>query len=181
MAILTEGTWPCKILSATRDGNPVVVRVNVQFTEGPDKGKGGTYEQIVDARSAKYVAPSCQAIGWQGVTLDTLADDCAKWIAKTGGASTADVKHFDLKNPEAIAKAAARGEPPKFAKVNAIGRGAKPLPKATAESKADADAALRNFMGGGGGAAPSGSDDEEIPFASSAFGHDINPIAKVLR
>lgn len=184
MAILTEGTWPCKILSASTGAdyrNLFAVQINCELIEGPDKGKRVTYEQSVDAKSAKYVGPSCKAIGWQGITLDSLADDVAKWISKTGGVSTVDIKHFDLKKPEAIAKAEARGEPAKFAKANAIGRGAKPLTAASVESKSDADAALRSFMGAGGTPEAGHADDDEIPFTVSSMSADVSAISRVLR
>ena len=187
MTILSEGTWPCKVLSASTGNNYrnlYAVQVNVELTDGPDKGKRTTYEQEVDNKSSKYVNPSCKAIGWQGVTLKTLADDCAKWIAKTGGATTVDIKHFNLKKPEAIAKAEARGEPPKFAKANAIGRGAVPLTAPSTDAQNDADAAMRAFAGDTGGGGWSGDtppSTDDIPFVSCAISADVNPIAAVLR
>lgn len=183
MALIHEGTWPCKILAASIGNdyrNLFAVQINVEIVDGPDKGKRVTYEQTVDAKTAKYVGPSCKAIGWQGVTLDTLADDCVKWIAKSGGLSIVEIRWFDLKKPEAIAKAEARGEPPKFAKANAIGRGAQPLKAATAESKADADAAIRSFMGGGSDAPPVADDDDQVPFATVST-IDRTAIARMLR
>lgn len=193
MTILSEGTWPCKVLSASTGNNYrqlYAVQVNVELTDGPDKGKRTTYEQEVDNKSSKYVNPSCKAIGWQGVTLKTLTDDCAKWIAKAGGTTTVDIKHFPLKKEEAIAKAISRaqaaGEAPYlfFAKANAIGRGAVPLTAPSTDAQNDADAAMRAFAGDTGGGGWSGDtppSTDDIPFASCAISDDVNPIAAVLR
>lgn len=170
----TEGIWDCVVLSARygeNDKNNVTVQINVQITDGPDKGQRATYEEVADARSAKYLRYSCEAVGWKGETLKTLESDCAEWIKATGGKSTVEIKHLEIKNGKNAGKT--------WDKVNGIGRGApRPLRQANAASLQDADEALRAVRGGGGEAE---GDDGEIPFASSAMNREPSPIAKVVR
>lgn len=176
MATLSEGIWPCTVLDGffgVDDKNSPIARINVQITDGPDKGQRCTYEDQVNTKSALYVGRSCRAAGWKGVNLETLAADVAAWVAKTGGKSTVEIKHIEIKNGKRAGEI--------WAKPNSIGRGPKPLAAAKGETLDDANEAMRRAMEADG-ATPvddSGPTDD-IPFASSSMSHDVSPIAKVL-
>lgn len=153
MANLSEGTWPCLVQSATYgedDKHNLVVRINVKITEGPDAGRGVTYEDTVNAKSALYIGRSCRAVGWKGVDdFETLASDVAAWIKETGGASTAEIRHIEMKKGKQYDKWAANnfeGPPPIWAKCNSIGRGPKPLTAPSSETLNDAKDAMRRAM-----------------------------------
>jgi hypothetical protein len=152
MALKAEGIWGCTVLggkAGTNENNVPTVQINVQITDGPSAGQRCTWEDVVDAKSAKYVAWSLNAVGWKGQTLKTLEDDITAWIAKTGGASTVEIKHLEIKNGKNAGKI--------WDKVNGIGRGAARAIKPIAGAAlADADAALREFSGG--------ADEDSIPF-----------------
>jgi hypothetical protein len=135
--LLEEGIWPCVVLGAIRglnDKDEIVVRISAKFTDGPNKGRQTTYEDAVNARSSLYIARSCKAVGWAGKTLDSLEADCAAWIGRTGGASTAEIKHIPTKKGTI------------WDKCNSIGRGPRVLGAPTKSAMSDADAALRAAM-----------------------------------
>lgn len=179
MVLKAEGIWGCKVLggkAGVADGVPNV-QINVQITDGPSAGQRCTYEDVVNAQSAKYVGWSLKAVGYRGVSLENLEKDINDWIARTGGASTVEIKHLEIKNGKNAGKI--------WDKVNGIGRGAaRPLAPIAGEALSDANAALREFVGGGDGDdiphASEGADDD-IPFISCSISQDVNPIAKVLR
>src|SRR5947208_3221882 len=130
MSALSEGIWGCTVTSATfgeREGVPQV-QINVRIDDGPSKGRSCTYEDQVTARSALYVGRSCRAVGWKGVSLETLRDDVAAFVAdpKTAGKSTVEVKHIELTKGKKFDKWVADGRvgmPPIWDKVNGVGRG----------------------------------------------------------
>lgn len=156
-----EGIWDCDVLSvryAKNDKDLPTVQINVQLTSGPSAGQRGTYEEVVDARSAKYLRWSCEAVGWKGQTLTTLEADAAEWIKTTGGKSTAEVKHLEIKNGKNAGKV--------WDKINGIGRGAaralRPVTGADAAALKDADDAMRAATGEASAEEPNTT--EEIPF-----------------
>lgn len=175
MANLSEGTWPCVVQSATYgedDKHNMVVRINAKITDGPDKDRMVTYEDIVNVRSALYIGRSCRAVGWKGDELETLRTDVDAWIKETGGASTAEIRHIEIKKGKQYDKWASNnfeGPAPIWAKCNAIGRGPKPLSAPSGETLADANDAMRRAMQEDNGAAPPPDDvppmdDDQIPF-----------------
>jgi hypothetical protein len=177
MATLSEGIFPCLVLDGffgVDDKNSPIARINVQITDGPDKGQRCTYEDQVNAKSALYVGRSCRAVGWRGVNLETLADDVAAWVAKTGGKSTVEIKHIEIKNGKRAGEI--------WAKPNSIGRGPKPLAAAKGETLADANEAMRRAMEADGGAPEdeAGRSGDDIPFVSCSS-REPSAIAKVLR
>jgi hypothetical protein len=155
MALLEEGIWPCLVLGAEAgevDGK-IKARVNVKFIDGPNAGRLATYEDEVNAKSSIYVARSLQAVGWQGKTLRSVKDDCTKWIASTGGKSTAEIKHISTKKGTI------------WDKCNSIGRGPKAMKDAAGETLADADEAMRRAMQDDGTAPPEEPQTtDDIPF-----------------
>lgn len=159
MALLEEGIWACTVLSAEAgdvDGK-IKARVSVKIEDGPSKGRTCTYEDNIDARSSIYVARSLKAVGWGGKSVMTLKSDCEKWIAETGGKSTVEIKHIEIKNGKRAGQI--------WDKPAAIGRGPKPMKAAAGESLADAEEAMRRAMEDDGSAPvdePSTTDD--IPF-----------------
>lgn len=160
MAIKTEGTWDCDVLDVSmhEDNRLPIVRVKLRITSGPDAGQPDLYEARIDGgKSMPFIARSLKAIGWQGSTLRTLDNDVKAWRAKTGGKTTCEVKHWEIKNGDR------RGE--KFAKVNGLGSGAKPLAEMSRNTMDDADEALARAMGAGHDAPPPSDDD--IPFAAN--------------
>ncbi len=139
-----EGIYGCTVIDgrAAEDdkGNPRV-QITVQITDGPDKGQRCTYEDVVNGSTNKYVAWSMKAVGWNGGSLTELEDDIASWIARTGGATTVEIKHLEIKNGKNAGKI--------WDKVNGIGRGAaRPLKPLSKGALADADAALRMIADG---------------------------------
>lgn len=155
MSLIEAGYWPCTVQSAEygahpRNPNDAVARITVRIDEGPSAGRVVSYEDVINARSSLYVARSCKAVGWQGQKFTTLADDCAKWIAKTGGKSTVEIKHIPTKSGRIWDKA------------NSIGRGgSKALGSLSADALAEADRMLRDALANEG--APADSDDN-VPF-----------------
>lgn len=171
-----EGIWKCKVLggeAAADDKDIMMVRVNVQIAEGPDTGRRVTYEDRVNNKSAPYIAQSAKAVGWQGGSLNTFRTDVDAWIARTGGDSTVEIKHLEIKTGKRAGQI--------WGKANSIGRGPKPLKAPSQSSAADADAAMRAALveagrqdaGGGGGYddAPPPSDDD-LPFITNDMTYD---------
>lgn len=173
---LAEGTWPCTVLSAgageDQDKPGVLkVRINVRFDDGPSKGRTATYEDEINARSAIYVKRSMKAVGWtggkSGADATSLAEDVQKWIEQTGGKTTAEVRHVEIKKGkkyDAWRDAGCEGPPPIWDKVNAIGRGPKPLAAPKAETLSDAEEALRKAMADDGDTDGAPQDSDDIPF-----------------
>jgi hypothetical protein len=180
MALKAEGIWGCTVLSASSgadDKGLINVQINVRIDDGPNAGQHCTYEDAVNNKSAPYVARSCRAVGWTGTDITTLKSDCAKWITDTGGKSTVEIKHIEIR------KGKRAGEI--WDKPNSIGRGPRVLKEPTRNDLADANevlAAALNGDGGGGGdydEAPPPGDDDRIPFASCS--REPSTIARVLR
>ncbi len=171
------GIFDCTVLGAKAgsDERGPTVQITVQITSGPDAGQRATYEEVVDARSAKYAGYSMRAVGWKGGSLRTIEADCAAWIERTGGKSTVEITHLEIKKGKNAGKI--------WDKVNGIGRGmARELPPVRNDHLADADAALREAMGGappddGYSDAPP---NDEVPFLTLST-VSLGEIAKVLR
>ena len=176
MAPIAEGIWNCNVIDAVtgEDKGALVVRVNVEITDGPSKGRRTTYEDQVNGKSSLYIMRSCENIGWNaaGGKLTTLADDVAKWKAKTGGATTVEIRHLAVKKGKAYDKwveGGTQGEPPVWDKANSLGRGAKPpLAKPSKTALADAEELMRRAFLDAGGTPPVDEPpvDEDIPFIS---------------
>lgn len=148
-----QGIWACTVLSATSgdsDRGVPEVQVNVVIDEGPSKGQRCTYQDQVNTKSAKYIAYSLKAIGWKGPSVKTLPDDVAAWIERTGGATTVEIKHVEIKRGKQYDRwieEGCQGQPPVWDKVNSLGRGAAmPLRPMSESSLADADEVLREFV-----------------------------------
>lgn len=174
MAIKPEGIFPCTVISASfgqDDKNSPQVQINVRIDEGAAAGQLCTYEDQVNAKSALYVGRSCKAVGWSGKDLNTLADDCAKWVTATGGKSTVEIKHLEIRTGRRAGQI--------WDKVNSIGRGSRKLAAASGELLDDANQAMRDAMAAD--AAGGGDGDGDIPFASCDITLDVNPVARVLR
>ncbi len=138
-----EGIWNCDVLGGkygANDKDVPTVQISVRITDGPSAGQLANYEDIVDARSAKYVRYSVEAVGGNPLKLEKLEEDIAAWIAKTGGKSTVEIKHLEIKNGK---KAGTTWD-----KVQGIGRGApRPLRSVSSEAARDAADAMRAVMG----------------------------------
>jgi hypothetical protein len=189
MALLAEGIWPCTVISGSfgkDDKGSPQVQINVRIDEGPSAGRQCTYEDQVNAKSALYIGRSLKACGWLGRNLDTVKADVAAWVEATGGKSTVEIRHVEIKKGkkyDAWAASGFEGPGPVWDKPNSIGRGAKPLAPAQVDLLADANDAMARALAADGGG---GMDDEpppngdDIPFISCAM-RDVSPIAKVLR
>lgn len=141
MTLLSEGIWPCKVISGKSgedDKGAPNVQINVQITEGPSAGRLCTYEDTINAKSSLYIGRSCKAVGWKGGPMKSLAADIAAWIAATGGMSTVEIKHLEIKNGKRAGQI--------WDKPNSIGRGPKPLREMSQSTAADADDAMRMAM-----------------------------------
>lgn len=181
MSLLAEGIWPATAISASYgedDRRMLVVRISLRIDEGPSVGRHVTYEERIDARSSLYAARSCSAVGWGGKSLKTLASDVEAWIAKTGGKTTVEVKHLEIKNGKRAGQI--------WDKVNSIGRGPKPLKDASSDTLSDADEYMRKALADSSPDAvgtppedlPPSSDD--VPFVFCIV-REPSPIARVLR
>ena len=152
-----EGIWNCTVLSAKAgviDGKPLA-QITVQITDGAAAGQRCTYEDALIGKSALYTRRSMEAVGWAGVTARTFADDVAAWIAKTGGASTVEIKHLEIKRGDKAGSI--------WDKVNSIGRGgARKLADLSGDLLADVDQAMREAAALDGASRP--ADDEAPPF-----------------
>lgn len=197
--VINEGIWACTVLGGEvgQDDREVMrVRIHVMITEGDDKGRKVTYEDQVNYKSAKYIAQSAKAVGWQGGRLEqTFRRDVDAWIAKTGGASTVEIKHVEVKSGKNAGTI--------WAKPNSIGRGSRPLAPPSRATSDDAHEAMMaalaeedaispqengrgradggyGYSDGGGdyGAPPPGDDD--VPFIFCVLS-EPSPIARMLR
>jgi hypothetical protein len=181
MSLLEEGIWPCTVLSANSgqdDKGAPQVQISVRIDDGPSKGRQCTYEDQVNNKSAPYVGRSCKAVGWKGNSLVTLHDDCEAWITSTGGKSTVEIKHLEIKTGKRAGQI--------WDKPNSIGRGPRVLKEMDQRNLADADEVLRNALnadtsGGYDDDVPHAGSRDDIPFASSAFSAEPAAIARVLR
>lgn len=152
-----EGIWPCTVISATAgviDGKPLA-QIVVQITDGAAAGTRCTYEDALIGKSALYTRRSMEAVGWAGVTARTFADDVAAWIIKTGGVSTVEIRHIEIKNGKRAGTI--------WDKCSAIGRGAtRKLADLSGDLLADVDQAMREAAAADGASVP--HDDEASPF-----------------
>jgi len=196
--LISEGMWACTVLGAEvgeDDKGAMRVRVHVMITEGDHDGRKVTYEDTVNFKSNKYIAQTAKAVGWRGGRLEeTLRDDVEAWIAATGGDSTVEIKHLEVKKGKNAGTT--------WAKVNSVGRGPRPLTAPRRETADDAHEAMmaalneedavnpqesgsrsRSDGGYGGvgvgyGAPPPGDDD--IPFIFCLFA-EPSPLSRVTR
>lgn len=144
----TEGIWSCDVLSAAfgeDDRGAPQVQINVRITDGPDKGQLAAYEDQVNTKSAPYVARTCKAVGWVGIDIRTLAEDVASWIEKTGGQSTVEIKHLQIRSGKRAGEI--------WDKVSSIGKGPRVLKQVSSEMADDVNRALAEA-----------DDGERIPF-----------------
>jgi len=162
--------YACTAVSANfgaTDKKPTpTVQIVVRVDEGPMKGKFVTYEEQVDARSAKYVGWSATAVGWKGGDIETIKADATKWIAETGGVTTVEIKEIVTR----------KGTPDEgiWFKPSAIGKGAaKPLRKADSNATRDANDAMRAAMGG--------PPADDVPHASTGYDPDFDGLAVTTR
>lgn len=150
--IIAEGIWPAHVVGRATFGvdesttdlegnHPSIVRVNVEISDGPDKGKRMTYEERVTQDSRDFVIGSLLSVGWKGRTFATVADDIVE-----GATTTVEVVHYQIK------KGKRAGE--WFAKARNLGRGPKKLGEASKHELAAADALLGN----------AGAQSDDLPF-----------------
>lgn len=179
---IAEGIWPCTVLYAASGAEKGVpyVQIRVQIDAGPSAGNACTYEESIDARSAKWAGMSMRAVGWAGKTVDSIASDCAAWIARTGGKTTAEIKHLLKKKGKDYDKwidGGQQGAQPVWDKVNSIGRRTeRQLEKLSGTALAEANEALARAMADSGGAPPDDAPpptDDDLPFVSTHEPHDI--------
>jgi len=183
MSDIAAGNWKCKVIDGffgdveQRIGVWLpTVRINIEITnDGPHKGQRYSYEEAVDNKQAPYIARTLKAVGWKCRKMTDVAADIAEWVSRTGGESTVEIKHIEIKRGKKFdtwVADGAKGSPPVWVKVGAIGRGPKPLRESTQENLRDADDAMRAALaedaGRGGGSgyddAPPPSDEDSIPF-----------------
>lgn len=193
------GFWPCVVLDGgigeelDNNGKPtgrMRVRVNIKFTDGPDKGKIASYEDEINAKSALYVSRSLKAIGCKTPDrFSTVKGDIERWIKETGGATTAEVRHIETKRGKRYDEwvdAGCPGDVLLWAKVNSLGRGPRPLAAPSGEAMSDAEEQMRRAMAEDGGGTqpeddvPHAGDSDDIPFATVSR-CSLGEIAKVLR
>lgn len=185
MSDIAAGFWPCKVLDGffgDNDKNLPIVRINVELIDGPHKGMRQTYEELVNNKQGPYIARTCQAVGWRGVSMRTLKTDVADWIKSTGGISTVEIKHIEIKNGKKAGSV--------WAKPNSIGRGPKPLKEASQENLSDVDAIMRAALANDGGSQSGGAggyddappqQDDDIPFVTCSMRADRDPVTRSVR
>lgn len=189
------GIWPCIVTNGSvgeqtdAKGKPngrIVARVNVTLDGGPDKGKVVSYEDEVNAKSSLYIGRSLKNVGWQGRSLTTVAADIDAWVKATGGKSTVEIRHIEIKKGRRYDEwcdawdeqtQGQDGPPPPlyWAKANSLGRGPRPLAAPAAEALGDADEQMRRAMAEDNSAPPPDDmsyaapptapvDSDDIPF-----------------
>lgn len=192
---LAEGIWPCTVIGgeAGEQDGIIKARVNVKIDDGPSAGRFCTYEDDINAKSSLYVFRSLKACGWKGVDLADVKKDIAEWVEATGGKTTVEVKHLEMKKGKKIEKWEASGKVgprPIWDKVNALGRGLAPLAAPKGDALKDANEAMKRAMQEDGfapddfGSAPSGEQvrsDDDIPLATSSMSASLGEIAAVLK
>lgn len=175
MAELTEGTWNCKVLGGEANADDkqiMIVRVNVEISEGPDKGRRCSYEEQVNNKSAKYVIQCAKAVGWTATAKSadwrTFKSDVDTWIKANGGNSTLTVENVEFTDKKT-------GQPRTWGKPKAVGRGPRALKPPTKETLEDANEAARMALAEAFAAdsppsddVPPPSDDDEIPYDREA-------------
>lgn len=194
--ITPAGFWPCTVLSGSageetdNNGKPtgrIKARVNVKIDDGPSKGRLVTYEDEVNAKSSLYIGRSLKACGWKEKSLSTVAADLDEWIKKTGGKSTVEIRHIEMKRGKRYEEWVDAGKSgfPIWDKANSIGRGPRPLAAPAAGSLSDADEQMRRAMAEDGGGAPDEQptprDPDDIPFVTASASVSLGEIAAVLR
>lgn len=170
MALKAEGIFPCIVLGANfgdDDRGSPQVQINVRIDDGPNKGQSCTYEEQVNTKSALYLGRSCTAVGWQGRDLRTLKDDVSKWIEKTGGKTTVEIRHLEMKRGKQYDRWVTDGQQgpaPVWDKVNSIGRGPRVLKEPSSDNLNDANEAMRAAMAADTGEDVNHASDDRIPF-----------------
>jgi hypothetical protein len=180
-----SGIWPCVVQGASvgeatdKNGKPkgvLVARVNVVIDGGPDKGKSCTYEDEVNPKSSLYIGRSLKNVGWKERSMSTVESDVAAWVKATGGKTTVEIRHIELKRgkkfDEWLEETGGAGTPPIWAKANSIGRGPRPLATPSNDALSDADEQMRRAMQEDGGGTDMGPptaprDPDDIPFITS--------------
>ncbi len=187
IATIAAGFWPCKVLDGfygDNDKNLPVVRINVELIGGPHTGMRQTYEEVVNNKQAPYIARTCKAVGWKCKSLSTLKADVSEWVKTTGGESTLEIRHVEVKTGKRAGSV--------WAKPNSIGRGPKPLKESTQENLYDADAAMQAALADdaagnqNSNGAPPPDDipphgDDDIPFITISPLADRDPITRSWR
>lgn len=176
MSDIPAGFWPCKVVDGffgdSEKGIPMV-RINVEVTEGPGKGTRQTYEEAVNNKQAPYIARTCKAVGWKGPSMRTLKADIEAWIKATGGASTVEIKHLEVRKGNKFEKwceGGCEGPAPIWVKPSSIGRGPKPLTASSERNLADVDEVMRAALAAD--AAGSAGYDDAPPSGGYSGGHD---------
>lgn len=99
MANMHPGTFRCQVLSAKVDKNakklPSLI-IRIELLDGPNAGQQATYVEPVEGRE-QYVEPAARAVGWKGSWWKKVEDDCAAWIAATGGQTVCEIKRLTAK------------------------------------------------------------------------------------
>lgn len=188
MSNIPAGFYPCNVIDGfygDNDKNIPVIRINVEVSDGPFKGQRHTYEEELSNKQLPYIRRTCLAVGWQDQTMRTIAADIAAWIALTGGASTVEIKHIEIKNGKRAGQI--------WVKANSVGRGPRILKESSADNTADVDAMMRDLRAEEGGAASASTSgtaetgtygsipEDDLPFISLSDVADRAPIARVIR
>jgi hypothetical protein len=165
-----EGIWPCTVISGKSiedDKGRALAQITVRIDEGPATDVRCTYEDEQTGKSALYTARSMKAVGWRGEDPDTLEADIVAWIKATGGKTTVEIKHLEIKRGSKAGQI--------WDKASSIGRtDARQGKPQSAATKEDAKRALREAMAadtlastyddaGAGYGTPSGAVDD-VPF-----------------
>lgn len=74
---LIEGDFYGKAVRAEIGGKPVKVRIEMEVTEGENKGKRFPYEGKLDEKNIRYTKMAMMAVGWRGHSSKTFASDVA--------------------------------------------------------------------------------------------------------
>ncbi len=153
---------------------PVTVRIEMEIvSEGEQKGRKLKYEGKLSTDRIKFTKQHMMAVGWQGKTSKTFADDVMK---------AALVVPVEVR----IAEYEGRQWP----SIDRIGSYSAPLEALTADKFAEVDSWFAevpdagqpaNDGGGSGGGGGLPGDDGDIPFTSADASHDPSPIARSIR
>lgn len=140
-------------------GGKPTIRVTMTISEGQRAGTQVPYDANMKSESIKYTKRDLMALGWQGRSVSTLADD----VIKAGLTVPFQVRVATYDNPET-------GKTRQWLSVGAIGNAAPPLSAATEQTTKNVDSWFAEVDEGGGNRQSYGGHpnapgaDSDIPF-----------------
>lgn len=162
-ADLFEGEFEARAIKpevgTNKNGKPVI-RVRMELLNGDRKGRQLDYEGRLDDKNIKYTKQHMIALGWQGRSVSTFADD----VAKAARTVPVEVRIASFTREDGTVR--------QWTSIDKIGRFAPTLAPLERSKIADVDAWFAEAGDGGGEAQSNGyggghvppPSDNDIPF-----------------